>query len=335
VSNIRNILFRADGNSEIGLGHIYRCIGLAQRLKSEFNVFIAIHEPSVPIIQNIQLQATLLQLPKFESYLDEAKYIAKVIVPKHAIQTITLDGYYFDTAYQRVLKELPSLVLISIDDDQPFHYVSDIVINHAGGIKENFFSAEKYTKFFLGESYILLRPEFLYYRTKTKIISEIKNIFICFGGTDLENYTWKILDILKFHKELTFNVIIGSSNHKLDKLKKLEEHNNIILYYDLGPNELAQLMFKSDLGILPSSTISLEAICCKMILITGTTAKNQINIYNGLIEKDTVFGIQDFTAFDFIKVPSILKKIKSIIKEYTFEPILSIEDPIITLYKNI
>lgn len=336
MSNSKNILLRADGNSEIGLGHIYRCIGLAQRLKSEFKVYIAIHEPSDSIIQNIELHATLILLPKLESFIEEAKYIAKEIVSKNAIHIITLDGYFFDTEYQRILKEDCSITLISIDDDQPFHYVSDIIINHAEGIKENFFSAEKYTKFFLGEAYLLLREEFLFYRKSSKIISDITNVFICFGGTDIENYTWKTLNSLIAIQDLKLSVVIGSSNNKLDSIKKLEKNNkNIQLYVNLGPNELANLMFKSDLGILPSSTVSLEALCCKILLITGTTAKNQINIYNGLMEKDTVFGIQDFTLFDFNNLPVILTKIKRSKKEYCFEPILSIEDPIINIFKCI
>ena len=32
------VVFKADGNKDIGLGHIYRCIALAQMLKSEFEV---------------------------------------------------------------------------------------------------------------------------------------------------------------------------------------------------------------------------------------------------------------------------------------------------------
>jgi UDP-2,4-diacetamido-2,4,6-trideoxy-beta-L-altropyranose hydrolase len=332
----KNILFRADGNSEIGLGHIYRCIGLAQRLKSEFNVFIAIYEPSESLKNNIQLHATLLLLPKFESFLEEAKYIVNEIVPKYAIQIITLDGYHFDTSYQRALRKDNLITLISIDDDQPFHYVSDIVINHAGGIKENCFSAEKYTKFYLGEDYLLLRDEFLSYRKNSKIITDIVNVFICFGGADKENYTWKTLESLIALQDLRFSVVLGSSNKKLGDIKKLAKNNkNIQLYFNLGPIDLANLMFNSDLGILPSSTISLEALCCKMLLITGATAKNQINIYNGLIKKDIVFGIQDYTLFDINKLSVILTKIKSSKKEYFFEPIHSIEDPIINLYKSI
>ncbi len=336
MSNSKNILLRADGNSEIGLGHIYRCIGLAQRLKSDFQVYIAIQEPSESIRHNIQLHATLILLPKFESYIEEAKYLAQEIVSKNAIHIITLDGYFFDTEYQRILKEDCSITLISIDDDQPFHYVSDIIINHAGGINETFFSAEKYTKFYLGESYLLLREEFLFNRKKSKTISDVTNVFICFGGTDFENFTWKTFVTLIAFQDLRISVVIGTSNHKLDAFKELEKNNkNLELYINLGPNELANLMFKSDLGILPSSTVSLEALCCKMLLITGTTAKNQINIYNGLIEKDTVFGIRDFTLFDFNNLPIILTKIKSSKKEYCFEPILLIEDPIMTLYKSI
>ncbi len=33
-----HVYFRAEGNSQIGLGHIYRCLALAEYLKDEFNL---------------------------------------------------------------------------------------------------------------------------------------------------------------------------------------------------------------------------------------------------------------------------------------------------------
>ena len=334
MSDKKKILFRADGNSQIGLGHIYRCIGIAQRLKNYFSIIIAIHEPSESIQHNIELNAKLIKLPKFESYLEEATYIAKEIVQKLKISIITLDGYFFDTQYQKILKEKNIITLVSIDDYQPFHYLSDIVINHAAGLNVNMFSTEEYTRLYLGEDFLLLRNEFLHFRQKPKVISEIKEIFICFGGTDEENYTYKILNSLVSDQDLRFHVVIGSSNCNINSIKKLHEGNkNIKLYINLSPKELADVMFNSQLGIIPSSTVSLEAQCCKMVLITGLTAKNQISIYNGLIQKNTVFGIQNFSSYNFSKLKILLARIKK--QNFYFEPIDSKSDHLITLFRDI
>ncbi|MDB5222992.1 MAG: Spore coat polysaccharide biosynthesis protein predicted glycosyltransferase, partial [Chitinophagaceae bacterium] len=41
-----HILFRADGNSKIGLGHVYRCLAIAERLSEHFNCYFAIRQQS-------------------------------------------------------------------------------------------------------------------------------------------------------------------------------------------------------------------------------------------------------------------------------------------------
>ena len=50
---IKEILFRADGNSEIGLGHLYRLFSLIEMLKEHFKfTFVSSENSTVNIIPN-------------------------------------------------------------------------------------------------------------------------------------------------------------------------------------------------------------------------------------------------------------------------------------------
>jgi UDP-2,4-diacetamido-2,4,6-trideoxy-beta-L-altropyranose hydrolase len=335
-NNKPRLLFRADGNSEIGLGHVYRCLAIAERLSEHFNSFFAIRQPSLELKNIIEKVANLIDLKEYNNYSTEAIDIT-TIISDYKIDIITLDGYYFDTEYQKTIKENSNSVVISIDDNQPFHYVSDVVINHAGGIDKIKISKEPYTKLFLGYDYLLLRKEFIKLLDKEKTINSIRSVLICFGGADPTDLTGKIIDCLK--NETTFEritVIVGASYEQSEKLKQtITQYKHIELKSNLDATSLSELMFKTDLAIVPSSTIGLEAFVSKMILLTGTTADNQQHIYNGLIKEDTVIGVGDFNELTNDQLLENINKANKKFSNYNFISKNKINDSLAELYQSL
>lgn len=331
-----SVLFRADGNSQIGLGHVYRCLAVAARLSQDFNCYLAIRNPSIELKNSITGTATLIELDEYETYLEEANALVD-IATSYDVRIITLDGYYFNTAYQKVIKEKSKAVLISIDDDQPFHYLSDIVINHAAGIDARKFSKAEYTKLFIGYDYLLLRKEFIKRLYKEKKISAIHSILICFGGADPGDFTSKTIECLLNEKSFSrITIVIGSAYNKTDDLKKMIlGHAHIRMESNLNEKEMSELMFGSDLAIIPASTISLEAFACKMVIITGITADNQRHIYEGLIKEDTVYGIGDFNSLSCAGLLSIIEQASNKFKNYIFISERKDGDLLADLYKSL
>lgn len=336
-NNKPRILFRADGNSEIGLGHVYRCLAIAERLSGNFDSFFAIRQPSLELKNLINKFANLIALKEYESYTEEAKELATTIISENRIDIVTLDGYYFNTDYQKVIKEKCKSVLISIDDDQPFHYVSDVVINHAGGVDETQISKEAYTKLFLGYDYLLLRKEFIQLLNIEKKIHSISSVFICFGGADPIDLTGKVLSCLMNEKSLEkIIVVVGSSYKQIEKLKQsIIYERHIEIRSNLDANTLAGLMHNIDLAIVPSSTIALEAFATNMILITGMTADNQQNIYKGLIKEGTVIGIDDFNELTCENLLDNLHKATKKFSNYTFIAKNNVNNSVSELYQSL
>lgn len=336
-NNRKRVLFRADGDSVIGLGHIYRCLAIAERVNVYFDCYFAIKNSSNKLIKIISKLCTPIILEQFKSYSYEAEKLAADIITQYKIDIIVLDGYSFDTSYQKIIKKKSKSILISIDDDQPFHYVSDVVINHAGGVSKEQISKEDYTKLFLGYNYLLLRKEFIQAFNTVRKISGINSVLICFGGADPHDITGQILNCLKHEKYIRkIIIVIGASYLKLKELEKsIDGYNHVEIKSNIGVKEMVLTMSNVDLAIVPSSTIGLEAFASKMILITGMTARNQKNIYNGLIKEKNVVGIGDFNT---LNCPNLLQNITNIASKfnnYTFNSEDKLNDNIVSLFKSL
>ena len=67
------IIIRADGGTSIGMGHVMRCIALADMLKNNFNIAFAIQTPTESVIKNIHsITETILHLPSTADYKQDA-----------------------------------------------------------------------------------------------------------------------------------------------------------------------------------------------------------------------------------------------------------------------
>lgn len=332
----KRILFRADGNTEIGLGHIYRCLAIAERVNEKFDCFFAIRQPSEEIKNIIGKSSAIVELDQFENYLMDAQEVALNIIPRYKIDIITLDGYYFNTEYQKTIKKNCKSILISIDDNHPFHYVSDIVINHAGGVDTDMISKESNTKLFLGYDYLLLRKEFIKLLHTEKKISGIHSVLICFGGADPNDFTGKTLDCLINEKNIhKIIIIVGASYTQTINLKKLvAEKRDVEIMSNLDSEILAEVMNNTDLAIVPASTISLEAFASKMIIITGMTADNQKNIYQGLIKEDTVLGIGNFNRLTCEELRNSVAEVFKKFTGFTFNKRSNNSDSVLEVFKS-
>ena len=183
MGNKKPILkIRADGCSEIGLGHVVRCISLSHMLKNDFTIhFFALEIPNsikIKITQNAW-NVTVIE--------EESDFLKRLTED----EIVVLDGYQFDSDYQKEIKNRGSK-LVCIDDFQDQYFYADLVINHAPGVIKENYDGEPYTKYLLGPNYALLRPEFLESKSPDKqdFSKGVKKLFVCFGGSDVKNLTF-------------------------------------------------------------------------------------------------------------------------------------------------
>lgn len=280
------VYLRADGNSEIGLGHVYRLLALAEKLNGEFDTVFIIREPSETLRKTILKYCNeIYTLRNYSTFIEEVEFWKAKLLSGNEV--VVLDGYNFDTEYQQELIN-DVAALISVDDVHACHFVSDYIINIGGENLSGKYLNEFYTKHLFGFKYALLRKGFDAIGRK----NDEKNVLICLGGADPENFTGKILnECLIKRPEFNYHVVLGSA-YKFES--EINENQNVHIHKNLPAEQLAFLMKNCRYGICSASTISYEYLSTGGFLYIIQTVPNQENIYHYLLSKKVAAVYNDF-----------------------------------------
>lgn len=294
------ILLRTDGNSIIGYGHAMRMIALADMVACDFKICFILKDVSEWLIGEIKKSYSVIQIPFNVPFLNEADYLSTNL-PENS-EIIVLDGYHYDTRYQKSIHEKTKLKVVSIDDFQPFKYTSEIVINHSGLLSEGQFKKDKNTQLLLGPQYALIRREFNgIARQKRNEISDADTVFVSFGGSESDLYNHILTHLCK--KGINHILVVVPDIPRYKNLTDISK--SISLYSNLTASEIAALMLKSDFAIVPASTLCYEYCSVKGGLFIMQTADNQKYIHDFIIQSGCGFDYNDFDFYydssDFIE----------------------------------
>ncbi len=309
MSNKKQIVFRADGNSKTGLGHLFRLFAIVEMVKTDYDyVYFTKPDSTISVIPK---QYNYKILPEDLTLDEEPLWLSKKFKPEQTI--IIADGYQFNSIYQKRIKK-HGFKLVYIDDLASEHMYADVVINHSPHVKKTDFTAEPYTKFALGTKYAILRPLFLKAAKQERTINKIDTAFVCFGGADPFNLTLKaVRALLKMPQFTSIHVVLGGaySNDEIFELEKVHP-NKLKSYKNLSEEALLKVMQRSNFAIAPASTILYEICCVKMPILSGYYVANQELIYKGFNDKKAIYrggNLKNYCVNEFKNIlESILKE---------------------------
>lgn len=265
---MKKILFRCDSSSIIGLGHVKRCLVLAQRLK-EYNKDLKILFATQNLYGNINLEILKSGFSIYSiknNSLKELDYFVKGLF----VDLLVIDSYEIDNIFEEQLRiNNPSLKILSFDDMLRPH-CSHMVLNHGVQALEKDYKKilDKKTKLFCGSEYTLLRDEFF----ESKKVKVTRNsVVIILGGNDVLNLSSKIANLLlQINNKYKITVITTSVN---PNLKELKENSNIELLVDI--NNIASVLASKSLVITASGGTFFEVLSLKKKFINIEVAPNQ------------------------------------------------------------
>lgn len=297
-----DLFIRTDGSTEIGLGHLVRCISLSLILRDQFNITFFCRQIPEQIEHELEQQEISLQkIDHKDSFFDQLR----------AQSTVVLDGYSFDSEYQKRVRQKAGS-LACIDDLYDREFYADLIINHAPGISKERYSAQPYTKYALGLEYALLRPPFLKAALKVDESGKIepKTALICFGGSDSKNLTLRALNVVSDFNQFKKIIIITGSAYRFDDelLRAINDDTNVEYYHALSGEEMAGAFLRSDVAIVPSSGILFEALATGNIAISGTYTDNQKEVYSGFKSLDAII---DAGGFSETEIREAIEKIQT------------------------
>lgn len=313
--NMNHLLFRADGNAQIGMGHVMRCLALADMLKGHFAMRFAITDPT-PTVRSL-IEAAGLTVISLPDSADKAAFWGDV----HSENIVVLDGYSFDETFQRAVRAR-TRKLVFIDDLAKGHQVADVVINHAGGLSETDYKAATYTKLCLGPHYALLRPEFL--RPEGfGLPSPDGPIFVSLGGADHHNTSLTVLEAIRqVDATLPVHVVLGPFHPNRATIESFTSQlPNLTILQNLSAAQMAGELQQCRLAITACSTTAYEVCAVNRPLITIVTANNQSQLAQFLSEEKLALSVNFPTLLTrSIPVIALDKMLRLSIQSFQFSP---------------
>lgn len=278
------IVFRADGNASVGLGHVMRCLSIANAfsLTGTQCLFITADYAVNNIIircgyENLVLDSEYNKMEdELGSFKDE--------IEKREVEAIFVDSYYITDQYLQELHafcEKKQIALVYIDDVLAFHYSCDVLINYniyADLLDyRNLYHHYCEPIFLLNTSYAPIRTEFQNLPDRT--VKEIADcILVSTGGADSEHIGFEIVKSIIAHKDwdgISFHFVVGVMNPDKDRICALAaDSNNIIIDYNV--KEMSELMQSCDVAVTAAGSTMYELCATQTPSITYVLADNQI-----------------------------------------------------------
>lgn len=272
-------MIRADASTKIGIGHLMRCLALAQAWKDTGGQVIFITAcQSEELLQRLREEGFDIHLLG-RPYPDPSDWDrTKDVLASHPNAWVVLDGYHLDETYQQKIKKARHRLLVIDDMAHLKHYYADIVLNQNLHAEQLHYFCEPYTRLLLGTHYVLLRREFLDWRGwKREIPKVARRVLVTLGGGDPENHTLKVIQTLQKVDvpDLEAIVVVGASNPHAGVLEKTAKQSCIPIRLVRDAKNMPELMAWADVAVSSSGTTVWELLFLGTPILVLIVAGNQ------------------------------------------------------------
>lgn len=295
----RRFAFRVDASSQMGIGHLMRCLTLAGRLQErQAQVHFICRQLSDVLLEQIQMRGHVVhQLPKGTvdalsaedplhaawlgaHWKEDAEQSAEVITAMGGAEVLVVDHYGIDHRWEQFLGEHVRKICV-IDDLADRLHDCDVLLD-----QNYFFDAEsRYQglvparcRLLLGPGHALLRDEFrLQQKNLRKRDGTIRRVMVFYGGADPADLTGLTLCALAPYMgaELQVDVAVGALNPHIHSLLSFcSEHPNCHLH--VQTDRMAELMAAADLAFGACGTASWERCALGLPAVVVVLAHNQL-----------------------------------------------------------
>ena len=284
---MNSLLVRADGNNQIGIGHVMRCLALAQAWQENGGeVHFVIDEGSIALESRLQDEG--VNLYTISGVSGSASDENQTLAFADAINAswIVVDGYQFDTVYQKTLKQAGKQLLFVDDYGHADVYYADQLLNqNVYAARELYQNRADLTRLLLGTRYALLRREFWHWRKwQRNITHEARKILVTLGGSDPDNVALEVIQALRMLNiaNLEVAVVVGSSNPHGQTLHETIEDRQDSFRLEQNVADMPALMAWADVAVSAGGSTCWELAFMGLPTIIITLAKNQEAVGPGL-----------------------------------------------------
>jgi UDP-2,4-diacetamido-2,4,6-trideoxy-beta-L-altropyranose hydrolase len=297
----QRLVFRADASSNIGTGHVMRCLTLADALRASGADSLFLCRPMEgDLIGAIRARGHRVRaLPECaphvaadwtgEDQVGDAECCSSALAHEPKADWFVVDHYGLDYIWESMMRPFCRRLMV-IDDLADRAHDCDLLLDPGLGRCEADYAdlLPPTATRLLGPQHALLRPEFAAHRTESlarRVTPALKRILVTLGGSDSENVTCKVLDALDsapLPAGVEITVVMGPSAPWLDAVRLRASAMRAPTLVLSGVSNMARLMTDSDLAIGAAGSTAWERCCLGLPSIQMVLADNQREIANTL-----------------------------------------------------
>lgn len=307
----KKILIRADGEEDLGMGHIYRGLSLAYSFMGHDILFVT--------KRRCALGAARLAESNFNvAYIEDDDDVFEVIMNFHPHIVI---NDILDTSKEYVIRlkrKVPRVV--NFEDKGEGAAYADATINAL-------YESPKNTNIYSGFKYFFIRDEFMT-ATPKHFSNQVKNIVVLFGGTDPNNFTQRIYrifkDISESFPDIDFHIVTGFG-YRYKNMISDDPEKRIYIHNDV--KRVSIFLSKADLAITSQGRTIFETACMRVptIVLAQNTREMEhvfaglengfINLGKGVMQDDE--SIRSTVEW-LINTPNVRRQMHELMKEKDF-----------------
>lgn len=308
------IAFRVDASSQIGSGHLMRCVTLADALKQrgantcflsrhlqdylremlaikghDFKLLSSDSHPN-PMGGGDIAHAEWLGTSQEEDALDTLRALAS------SAQTwdwLVVDHYALDARWELMVRPVVSNIL-AIDDLADRRHDCELLLDQNFYVDKETRYADKVPdrcRLLLGPRYALLREEFC--TLHKQVISRngpVRRLLIFFGGVDADDYTSRALQALARIglSDMQVDVVVGAQHPARSQVEAICIHRGFSYY--VQTDRMAELMALADLSIGAGGSTVWERCSLGLPTIAFGTAGNQLGQIAGAASEGLLYA---------------------------------------------
>lgn len=268
------LIFRADGNPQIGTGHIMRGLSLADAFHEQGidSIFLIAESYMQALIEGRGYGCFVLG-SEYDHLEGELPTLLPLLEEKQPCCVI-LDSYFVTPNYMKAIRD--KALLVYIDDLNTFDYPADIVVNYNIYGKAAAYPPGK--TYFLGPQYAPLRRQFQALAPRT-VKERIKQVLFSTGGTDTYHVALRCVEHLREYpptESVIYHFILGALNRDVEQIQKRAAGLPYIQLHQ-QVTDMCAWMLRCDAAVSAAGTTLYELCACGLPTVTYILADNQIS----------------------------------------------------------
>jgi UDP-2,4-diacetamido-2,4,6-trideoxy-beta-L-altropyranose hydrolase len=285
------VVVRADGGAALGMGHVMRCLALAERLgeRGAAVTFLTREEPAALARIAAHGCEVVALPPREDGAADVAAVLERAAASGARAAVVDLQGFPGE-AQARI--RAAGLRLTVLDDMGGRGFEADVVLNPNVDARRDAYAVAPHTRLLLGPRYALLRRAFVERAAAPPAAGA--RLLITMGGGDADNGTLRALqeaDGLDAH--VTLDVLLGAAFPHGETVETAARRARHPVRIHPDPRDPAALMAAATVALSAAGTTCLELAHLGVPAVLLVLADNQAGNAAGLARAGCAVSLGD------------------------------------------